>query len=88
MVIKSSTALRTQYTMISDLAHETGEPIFITKNGDGDVVVMSVEAYEEQEELWRLKARLEVAEQSVLAGNAVSIDGLRARLRELYSNGE
>ena len=62
MIIKSSTVLRTQYAMISDLAHETGEPIYVTKNGDGDVVVMSVEAFEEQEELWRLKAKLEAAE--------------------------
>jgi len=73
--------------MISDLAHETGEPIYITKNGDGDVVVMSVEAFEEQEELWRLKAKLEAAEQSVLTGEGVTIEELRARLKGMYSNG-
>jgi len=86
MIIKSSTVLRTQYAMISDLAHETGEPIYITKNGDGDVVVMSVEAFEEQEELWRLKAKLEAAEQSVLSGESETIEELRLRLRRLYPN--
>lgn len=85
MIIKSSTVLRTQYAAISDLAHETGEPIYITKNGDGDVVVMSVEAYEEQEELWRLKAKLEAAEQAAISGESVSIEELRRRLRGLYS---
>lgn len=31
---------------ISDLCHEKNEPVFITKNGYGDLVVMSIEAYE------------------------------------------
>ena len=42
--IKSSTALRNDYGSISDLAHNEAEPIYITKNGEGDLVVMSIEA--------------------------------------------
>lgn len=34
-------------TEISEMCHEKHEPIFITKNGYGDLVVMSIEAYEE-----------------------------------------
>jgi len=44
--IKSSTELRNNYNDISNLCHSTREPIFITKNGQGDLAIMSIETYE------------------------------------------
>ena len=85
MFIKPSTALRNDYTAISDLAHQEGAPIYITKNGEGDIVVMSIEAFERREELYRLKARLDAAEQLRLAGHeGISVEESRARLERLY----
>ncbi len=44
--IKSSTDLRNNYNDISTFCHENREPVFITKNGHGDLVVMSIETFE------------------------------------------
>lgn len=66
--IKSSTDLRNSYNAISTFCHESREPVFITKNGQGDLAIMSIEVYEEitkhrlssiddsREELYRLLA--------------------------------
>ncbi len=45
--IKSSAELRNDYNGISNFCHQYGEPVFITKNGKGDLAVMSIEAYEQ-----------------------------------------
>ena len=42
MKIKSYTVLRNDYNTISTLTHETQEPIYITKNGEGDIVLMLI----------------------------------------------
>ena len=44
--IRPSSDLRNNYNEISELCHEYSEPVFITKNGTGDLAVMSMETYE------------------------------------------
>lgn len=44
--IRPSSDLRNKYSEISDFCHEHSEPIYITKNGKGDLAVMSIKTYE------------------------------------------
>ncbi|MCE7792839.1 type II toxin-antitoxin system Phd/YefM family antitoxin [Salipaludibacillus sp. CUR1] len=52
-------------TEISDLCHKSGEPIYITKNGYGDLVVMSIEAFEKMKAKIELYEKLAEAEKQV-----------------------
>ena len=45
-VIRPSSDLRNNYNEISTISHQTNSPVYITKNGAGDLAVMSIELYE------------------------------------------
>ena len=87
MKIKSSTVLRNGYNTISTLAHENQEPIYITKNGEGDIVLMSVDALENREQVLKHRAAILEAEFSRLNGEPTySVDEIRKMLTEKYHN--
>ena len=65
--IKPITELR-KTNEISEICHKQGEPIFITKNGYGDLVVMSIETYERQLGLVNVYKKLAEAETQVAQG--------------------
>lgn len=86
MLIKASAALRNDYASISALAKETKEPIYITKNGEGDLVLMSIDAFEKREQMLQLRARVLQAEQERIDGQpTISVSEARKRLRERAS---
>lgn len=64
-------------TEISELCHARREPLFITKNGYGDLVVMSIEAYEEMIETARVDATISDAEKEY-ASEGVLMDAREA----------
>ena len=71
MQIRPSSALRNEYTQISELAKASGEPIFITNKGEDDGVYMSMAAYEEREKMFRHRDKIYAAELSRLSGEPV-----------------
>ena len=87
MTILPSTSLRNQYNEISEKCRNTGEPIFLTKNGEGDLVVMSIEAYEKQQALLSLKERLLDIELEQKSGaKYYSLEELDSALRKILEN--
>ena len=65
-------------TEISELCHAKHEPLFITKNGYGDLVVMSIETYEEMLETAQIDATINEAEKEFAAGGEL-LDARDAR---------
>lgn len=83
MIIKASASLRNEYASISDIAKKTKEPIYITKNGEGDLVVMDIDAFERREQMLELRAKVLQAEQERIEGaETIGVSDARSRLRE------
>ncbi|MBP7331248.1 MAG: type II toxin-antitoxin system Phd/YefM family antitoxin [Firmicutes bacterium] len=68
--IRPISDLRNNANDISEFCRKSREPVFITKNGIGDMVVMSVETYERQQALINLYAKLAEAEAEIANGEA------------------
>ena len=69
---------------ISDLCRTAGEPIFVTKNGYGDMVIMSMEAYEERMRMLDVYAKLSEAEDQIKAGKVRKAEDSVKELKEKY----
>ena len=71
-------------TEISQLCHSTDSPIFITKNGYGDKVIMSMDAYEKSMYLKNISEKLALAEQQLAAGEVEEATSSLKALRGKY----
>ena len=66
MNIRPPAAIRQNYNEIAELCKKSGEPIYLTKNGEGDLVVMDIEAFERREKMLRLREELLLVEEDRL----------------------
>ena len=68
MQIKPSASIRQNYNEIAALCRQTKEPVYLTKNGEGDLVVMDIGAFARREKMLQLREALIAVEEDRIAG--------------------
>lgn len=86
MEIRSATALRNDYDGMVRLSKEKQVPIFLTRNGDGEMVFLPIELWEKRESELNLLAEMLRRERSMLSGSrTASMDQMAAMTEEILS---
>ncbi len=86
--IKSSTDLRNNYNEISTFCRERREPVFITKNGQGDLAVMSMEVYEMLSGKLELYRLLDAGRAAVAEGRKRPLEDVMRDIRQEITDGK
>ena len=86
--IRSSADLRNNYNEISTFCHDYAEPVFITKNGKGDLAVMSIETYERLVGRFELYSLMEKGINDVEQGRVQNADDAFARIEQKLGQGK
>ena len=82
-IIRPISDIRNKFNSISEVCHREQEPVFLTKNGQGDLVVMSIELYEKQQTLIDLYQKLgEAEDESNKDSSKISHKDLILKLRK------
>lgn len=86
MNIRPSAAIRQNYNEIAELCRGTHAPVYLTKNGEGDLVVMDIESFSRREKMLALREQLLAVEEDRLAGRkGCTIDELDSYLDAVLS---
>ncbi|HHV13650.1 MAG TPA: type II toxin-antitoxin system Phd/YefM family antitoxin [Clostridiales bacterium] len=86
MNIRPSAAIRQNYNEIADICRKTAEPVFLTKNGEGDLVVMDIDTFTRREKMLKLREELLAVEEDKIAGRAgCDIEELDVYLDEIIA---
>ena len=81
--IKNSTDLLQNYSEISEFCHNYREPVFITKNGQGDLVIMSMETYDEIMSRLELYKAIEIGMNQIENGEIYTEEEMIEKIRNL-----
>lgn len=82
-IIRPSSDLRNNYNEISTLCHKTRKPVYITKNGAGDLAIMSIELYEYLTDKYELYEELEKGIKSIEKGDVYSAEEVFEEIEQL-----
>jgi len=69
---------------ISEICHNADEPIYITKNGYGDMVLMSIELFEATQKKWNMYSDIELSEKQIKEGKTKDARKALSAVREKY----
>ena len=87
-VIKSSSELRKNYNNVAEICRSNRIPVFLTRNGEGDMVLMDIETYGRREENLATAERLMSADMSRFMGTqGYSIDEFQKNMRQAIQQG-
>jgi len=81
--IKNSTDLLQNYSEISEFCHNYKEPVFITKNGQGDLAIMSMEKYDELMSRIELYQAIEIGMKQIENGEIYTEEEMLEKIRNL-----
>jgi len=81
MNIKPSAAIRKNYNEISALCKRTKEPVYLTKNGEGDLVVMDLETFARRESMLKLRETLLQSETDIQNDRVHTVEETAAAMR-------
>lgn len=84
--IRPSSDLRNKYNEISEFCHKHSEPVYITKNGQGDLAVMSIETYERLVGKFELYKLLDEGMEAMKKNRLVPADDVFNRLESRLGN--
>jgi len=87
-IIKSSSELRKNYNSVAQICRTQKVPVFLTRNGEGDMVLMDIETYSRREEDLALAQRLSATELARLSGmKDLGVEEFRHNMLEAISRG-
>ncbi len=85
-LILPSSDLRNKYNEISETCHKTGKPIYITKNGKGDLAVMDINVFEYMTEKYDLYSELEKGIKDIENGDYLDVDEAFAKIEKEFGD--
>jgi prevent-host-death family protein len=80
--IRKSADLRNKYSEIAEFCHNYREPLFITKNGQGDLAVMGIEAYEEMNGRLELYKKILIGLSQIKNGETIPEEKMMKKIRQ------